>query len=92
MLPVFTDVSQYLVTGRSRFRNQLKIETTFTKICDYLNANGLELNEAKTGLTEFMVCQKRMHLRGIPPELMASERLEDKDRIKFIDKHITTGA
>ena len=88
-LPVFADDGLYIVSGKSRFGNQLKLDEMFTQIRDYLNANGLELNESKTGLTEFMVCQKRARTRGIPPDLTAAERIEDQDGIKFMDKHIT---
>ena len=63
-------------------RNQEKLEDNFTRIMDYLSANGLELNQGKTGLTEFMARQKRVRTGGIPPELTVSEwkngRLEDK--------------
>ena len=88
-LPVFADDGLYVISGKSRFGNQLKIEEMFIRIRDFLNSNGLELNESKTGLTEFMVCQKRTRMRGIPPELTAAEKIEENGRIKFLDKHIT---
>ena len=89
LLPAFADDGLYIVSGKSRFANQLKLEVMFGKICDYLNSNGLELNESKTNLTEFMVSQKRSRMRGIPPDLTASEKIERQGRIQFVDKHIT---
>ena len=65
-LPVFADDSLYIVSSRSRFRNQLMIEDKFDKLKSYLNANGLQMNDVKTSLTEYMSCQKSC---GIPPEL-----------------------
>ena len=89
ILPAYADDGLYIVTGKSRFGNQIKIEKTFGRIRDFLNGLGLELNESKTHLTEFMVCQKRSRLGGIPPDLTASEKVEKNGSIKFIDKHVT---
>ena len=50
-----------------------KIEETFCRIKDFLNAHGLQINEAKTTLTEYMSSQKRAKLIGIPPELTVAE-------------------
>ena len=72
LLPVYMDDGTYLLRGRHRAAIQDIIEIMFTRIKNYLNAHRLKINEAKTGLTEFMVCQKREHLQGIPPELMVA--------------------
>ena len=68
--------------------NQARIEDTFQRIIDYLNANGMEINQVKTYLTEFMTKQKRARLRGILPELTVRERIKDKweDKLMADDK------
>ena len=45
------------------------IEDKFLKLKMFLNANGLQMNDSKTTLTEYMSCQKRAKSQGIPPEL-----------------------
>ena len=55
---LYADEGQYLISGRSRMENQVKIENMLNRIVDYLNANWLEINQAKTTLTEFMCKQK----------------------------------
>ena len=49
----------------------------------------LEVNEAKTCLTEFMVCQKRAKIQGVPPELTVQEKFSKNSQIQYRDKHIT---
>ena len=68
-LPVYADDSLYVVSSKSRFRNQLMLEDKFVCIKKFLNANGLQINDGKTTVSEFMSCQKRAKSRGIPPEL-----------------------
>ena len=84
-MTIFADDAEYLVTSNSRGKNQDKIEDKFLRIMDYLNAHGLEVNQAKTNLTEYMTRQKRGRLTGIPPELTVAESIKDK----IEDKHIT---
>ena len=81
---MYADDTQYLVTSNSRMHNQMYIEYTFARIIDFLNSNGLEVNQSKTTLTEFMTHQKRAKLRGVPPELTVRERIGDA----WTDKHI----
>ena len=47
-------------------------------------ANGLQINESKTSLMEYMTKQKRVRLRGIPPELTVVEKVEDRLEDKLI--------
>ena len=51
----------------------------------FLNANGLQINDGKTTLTEFMLHQKRAKSKGIPPELTVSVL----EKGVLIDKHIS---
>ena len=61
----------------------------FLTIRDFLNALGLEVNEAKTVITEYMVGQKRAKLRGVPPELTVQEKIIINGQTEFRDKHVT---
>ena len=88
-LPVFADDGQFLKSCKNRNSNQDSIEEMFVRIRDFLNALGLEVNEAKTVLTEYMVGQKRVKLRGVPPELTVLEKKLIDGRTEFRDKHIT---
>ena len=51
------DINFYLVSSNSRGANQDKIDDSFFKIRDFLNTNGLMINEVKTHLTEYMTKQ-----------------------------------
>ena len=82
---IFADDGKYLIASNNRAKNQNKIEETFDKIVDYLNANGLAVNNGKTGLTEFMTRQNRVKTQGIPPELTTRELVNGQ----FKDIHIT---
>ena len=85
---VFADDGEYIVGSNDRHQNQDMIETTFDKIVDYLNANGLAVNQSKTGLTEYMTRQKRVRTAGVLPEL--TTRVFNNDRLE--DKHVTDKA
>ena len=91
-LTIFADDLLYLFSSNNRALNQQRIDDKFIQIRDFLNSNGLQINEAKTFLTEFMTAQKWARLRGIPPELTVVEKAVDKSdptRVVFKDKHIT---
>ena len=81
-MTIFADDVQYSSTSDQRWRNQDRIENVFFKILNFLNACGLEVNQGKTTMTEYMTKQKRWRLPGITPELTVTEcvegRLEDK--------------
>ena len=55
-MTMYADDSQYMTGSKSRTSNQKRLETSFTRINDFLSSNGLELNQGKTTLTEFMTC------------------------------------
>ena len=74
-LTVYADDSQYQVASNSRHHNQDKIDCNFWKLGDYLNANGLQVNQSKTVLCEFMSHQKRAKISGIPPDLTVREQV-----------------
>ena len=78
-IPIFADDTQYICVSNDRENNQRNIEKNFEKIREFLNDNGLQINESKTSLTEYMTSQKRGRLRGSPPQLQVLERIEDKD-------------
>ena len=84
MMTMYADDTQYRVTSNSRMHNQMYIESTFNRMVDFLNSNGLEVNQSKTTLTEFMSHQKRAKLRGIPPELTVRELVNDRWEDKLI--------
>ena len=89
-LVVFADDSLYQYSSNNRTLNQERISTKFLKIKEFLNSHGLQINEAKTFLTEYMTKQKRRRLRGVPPELVVEVRTEDKDNIgSFVLVHKT---
>ena len=83
-LPLYADDALYISVNSSRMSNQLNIERSFANIREYLNMNGLQINEAKTTLTEYMSRQKRIRLNGIPPELTVREVRNEVRQ----DKHI----
>ena len=78
-LMVFADDSLIIHSSNIRTLNQERIDGSFLKIRDFLNSNGLQINEGKTFLTEYMTKQKRGRLRGVPPSLSVTVRVEDKD-------------
>ena len=79
IMPVFADDCQFVFTSNSRRKNQERMEEIFIKIRDFLNSNGLLMNEAKTGIMEYMTHQKRSKLAGIPPELTCTDRNVDQE-------------
>ena len=87
---MYADDGQLQVSSNSRGQNQDNIDTNFWKICNFLEANGLQVNQGKTNLTEFMCHQKRSKTRGIPPDLTVSEETTDRNGVvSRQDKHIT---
>ena len=85
---MYADDGQYLVSTNSRNQNQELIESTFWRLRDFLNANDLQVNESKTGLTEFMTHQKRSKIRGIPPDLTVKEEITDRAGISRLDDRL----
>ena len=85
IITMFADDAEYTTTSNSRGQNQDKIEENFVRIIDFLNSNGLEVNQGKTSLTEFMSQQKRSKISGVPPELTATVFKDNR----FQDDHVT---
>ena len=81
---IFADDAQFLVTSNDRNQNQESLIRNFDRIVEFLNANGLSVNQGKTGLTEYMSKQKRGRLRGQPPELRVTEIVENIEVEKVI--------
>ena len=87
---MYADDGQFQFASNSRGQNQDKIDNIFWNIRDYLNANGLLMNESKTMLTEFMSYQKRTKISGIPPDITVRELTIDKNgKSKLQDELIT---
>ena len=88
--PMYADDGQFQYCSNNRSKNQEMIENNFWKIKNYLNANGLMINESKTCLVEFMSHQKRSKTTGIPPDLTITETVTDRNGRKTTqDKLIT---
>ena len=90
-LTVFADDSMYIHSGKHRVVNQERITANFLRIKNFLNDNGLQINDGKTFLTEYMSKQKRGKLKGEPPKLEVNVRKVDKDnpgQIKLENKTI----
>ena len=81
MLPIFADDAIYLCFSKDRIRNQEQIEPKFVLICNFLNANSLEVNAGKTALTEFSTKQKICKSTGVPPELTV--KVTEKNKIVY---------
>ena len=79
-LPLYADDALYIITNNSRMKNQRTIERKFEKIRHYLNLNGLQMNQTKTTLTEFMSHQKRAKINGIPPEITVNSETKNEDK------------
>ena len=84
-LPLYADDALLIVISGLRSRNQDNIQEKFDKIRDYLNSHGLQINESKTTLTEYMSHQKRSKISGLPPDLTVQELIKGV----ISDKHIT---
>ena len=87
---MYADDGMYQISSNNRTWNQDKVEHMFWKINAYLNANGLQVNQSKTNLSEFMTWQKRARTQGLSPELTVVEEVKDRTGIsRYEDKHIT---
>ena len=88
--PMYADDGQFQYSSNHRGWNQDKVDTVFWRIKNFLNANGLQVNEGKTCLVEFMTHQKRSKISGIPPDLTVSEDCKDRQGSTTVkDKLIT---
>ena len=75
-LTIFADDAQYSNVSKYRRTNQERIETNFVRIVNFLNSCGLEVNQTKTTLTEYMTRQKRVRTPGDPPSLTVAENID----------------
>ena len=89
-LPMYADDGQYVHSSKSRLVNQVKLETSFQKIKDFLNANGLMINEWKTSITEFMTRQKRTSIGGVPPDLTVRGIVKNKNGEVKLEENLIT--
>ena len=76
-LTIFADDLQYHKSSKTRFENQIKITENFQRIVNFLNAAGLEVNQGKTNITEYMSRQKRGRINGEPPSLKVDVVIDD---------------
>ena len=79
VFPMYADDGQYQISSNNRNWNQDKLERNFWEIRNYLNANGLNVNQSKTKLVECMTYQKKTRTNGIPPDLTVSETITDRN-------------
>ena len=84
-LTIFADDLQYLKTSNRRAENKVKITENFQRIVNFLNSAGLEVNQAKTNITEYMSRQKRGRIQGDPPSLKVDVVIENK----IVEKIVT---
>ena len=77
-LPVFADDAQYVISNKKRKENQEKIEEIFTKLRNFFEDNGLQINASKTSITEHMMRQKRTRFEGIPTDLTVTDMVKTK--------------
>ena len=90
ILPMYADDGQFLTSSNSRTKNQARIEHCFWTIRDFLNANGLQVNECKTTLSEIMTHQKRAKIQGVPPVLEVQELVKNNDGTETLEDKIIT--
>ena len=69
--------------------NQDRLDEIFVTLKNFFNDNGLQLNETKTSITEYMTHQKRSKLGGIPPDLTVNEYITTQDGTRIDDKLLT---
>ena len=66
-LTVYADDSTYITGNRSRIRNQTAIRRALEELSCFIEDNQLAINLAKTGISEYMLKQKRAKNPGTPP-------------------------
>ena len=88
-LLVFADDSQFLLTNARQSTNQDRLDEVFVTLKNFFNDSGLQLNETKTSITEYMTHQKRSKLGGIPPDLTVKEHIETQEGTRIDDKLLT---
>ena len=89
-LPMYADDSQFVFSSNNRNTNQDKIDEIYIKIKKILSSNGLQVNDSKTHLTEFMTHQKRTKLGGIPPDLTMRELTVDKHGVLKLEDNLVS--
>ena len=72
IMTTFADDSTYMITSRTRQRNQINIRRCLDEIECYLNDNKLCINLKKTALMESMIAQKKGKTPGTPPSLVVT--------------------
>ena len=88
-LTIFADDAHYATVHGNRNVNQERLEVNFDTIVNYLNSMGLEVNQSKTCVTEFMTKQKRAKLTGIPPDLTVTVLTETGTQSEHITDKIS---
>ena len=73
ILPTYADDSTFVITTNNRFETQDKIVSMIEKIKTFLDSNSLAINLGKTEIVEIMVRQKRVRIRGPPPQLSVTK-------------------
>ena len=90
IFPMYADDGQLQISTHNRDENQDIIEKHFWNVVNFLNAHGLQVNQSKTRITEFMTYQKRTRLRGIPPDITVEEETVDRQGVKRTQSKLIT--
>ena len=69
LIPCFADDITVILRSDSRDLNQIQLTETLIEMNDYLRANKLTMNQAKTTIVEVMLPQKKCKTKGSPPHL-----------------------
>ena len=72
-IPTYADDASYVITTKTRYEAQEKINKNVLKIKQFLDANSLSINLGKAEILEIMVRQKRVSQTGAPPQLAVSK-------------------
>ena len=78
ILSVFADNSTYTIGHRRRQDNYSSIMRALDELVCIIQDNQLSINEAKTGLSECMLKQKRCKTPGAPTALLSRVRMVRK--------------
>ena len=78
----FADDTTLTVRSKSRDENRIRMQDGLHKITEFLNSNGMVINQDKTQITESMVYQKRTKTPGQPPTLEGKDNMGVETTIK----------
>ena len=86
-IPCYADDATIVVTSTNRPENQRKLLKSIEMVTNFLNNNGLIINNSKTNINEIMTTQKRTRTLGQPPTITT---IDNKGHQKTITVEKTT--